>query len=330
MQVVKMIFGSHLYNTSTPNSDMDYKEVFVPEARDIILNTVRRSTQKNTKNDRERQVNGIIAKNTNEDTDTEYLTLVHFFNMLTNGDPMALDMLYAPDSRILENSAIWEVIRENKDKLICKDISRSMGYCYSQAAKYGIKGSRMSECRALREFFLEETNKRSTAKVREFEETIKTQIVDYQKTRIIDIKQGDGSTLQHLECCSKKISFNVTVKEAYAILDNMFQKFGERTRQAEKNEGVDWKGLSHAVRVGYQTIELLSTGFITFPRPEAEHLINIKTGKLPYKEVAAIIEDNVIKVDEVRAISSLPEYPNEEWMNDFIYNTYREKIINAD
>ena len=38
--VVKMKFGSHLYGTSTPLSDIDYKAVYIPEARDIILQRI--------------------------------------------------------------------------------------------------------------------------------------------------------------------------------------------------------------------------------------------------------------------------------------------------
>ena len=42
--VVKMKFGSHLYGTSTPLSDTDYKAVYIPEARDIILQPQFRDT----------------------------------------------------------------------------------------------------------------------------------------------------------------------------------------------------------------------------------------------------------------------------------------------
>jgi predicted nucleotidyltransferase len=31
--VVRMRFGSHLYGTSTPESDLDFKSVFLPDAK---------------------------------------------------------------------------------------------------------------------------------------------------------------------------------------------------------------------------------------------------------------------------------------------------------
>ena len=40
--------------------------------------------------------------------------------------------------------------------------------------------------------------------------------------------------------------------------------------------------MSHAVRIGWQAVEYLETGEITFPSPNASHLLRIKQGELPY------------------------------------------------
>ena len=39
--LMKVKFGSHLYGTSTPSWDIDFKSVFVPPAREILLQRVR-------------------------------------------------------------------------------------------------------------------------------------------------------------------------------------------------------------------------------------------------------------------------------------------------
>jgi predicted nucleotidyltransferase len=39
--IVEMRFGSHLYGTATPLSDLDYKGVYLPDGRDILLQRVR-------------------------------------------------------------------------------------------------------------------------------------------------------------------------------------------------------------------------------------------------------------------------------------------------
>jgi predicted nucleotidyltransferase len=44
--IVEMRFGSHLYGTDTPESDLDLKGVYLPEARDILLRRVCSETHK--------------------------------------------------------------------------------------------------------------------------------------------------------------------------------------------------------------------------------------------------------------------------------------------
>ena len=39
--IVEMRFGSHLYGTATARSDLDYKAVYLPDGRDILLQRVR-------------------------------------------------------------------------------------------------------------------------------------------------------------------------------------------------------------------------------------------------------------------------------------------------
>ena len=39
--IVELTFGSHLYGTATPDSDLDIKAVYLPEPRDILLQRVK-------------------------------------------------------------------------------------------------------------------------------------------------------------------------------------------------------------------------------------------------------------------------------------------------
>ena len=38
--IVRIQFGSHLYGTNTPLSDLDYKSVHIPSCSDIVMQTV--------------------------------------------------------------------------------------------------------------------------------------------------------------------------------------------------------------------------------------------------------------------------------------------------
>ena len=50
MQVImKTRFGSHLYGTETPSSDLDLKSIYLPSVRDILRQQIRPVITTNTK-----------------------------------------------------------------------------------------------------------------------------------------------------------------------------------------------------------------------------------------------------------------------------------------
>jgi hypothetical protein len=95
---------------------------------------------------------------------------------------------------------------------------------------------------------------------------------------------------------------------------------------AERNEGVDWKSLSHAVRVGREAMEFLATGWITFPLPYADHILAIKRGLVPYSDVAAEIETLLTSVEDAQAKSCLPEAPDQDYMDDLVCRAYGGQV----
>ncbi|HEX3862743.1 MAG TPA: DUF1643 domain-containing protein [Stellaceae bacterium] len=122
------------------------------------------------------------------------------------------------------------------------------------------------------------------------------------------------------------MDYRATDPTAHEVMRRIVDEYGHRARQAERQEGVDWKALSHAVRVGSQAVELLQTGSVTFPRPDAPHLIAIKLGQLAYREVAAEIEELLIDVEREAERSTLPELADQEWIDDFVADIYGHAI----
>ena len=95
------------------------------------------------------------------------------------------------------------------------------------------------------------------------------------------------------------------------------------------NEGIDWKAMSHAVRVARQAIELLDTGRITFPRPDREQLVAIKQGLLPYGEVSRTLELLVEELQSASERSALPETSDEKLADGFVRQNYRALILDV-
>jgi hypothetical protein len=132
--------------------------------------------------------------------------------------------------------------------------------------------------------------------------------------------------LNQWEVCDRNLPFTITLDEAARIMQGLFDNYGKRSLAAERNEGVDFKAVSHAVRVGRQAIELLETGNIVFPRPDAENLMAIKAGRIDYRVVQPELEGILHRISELSESSALPEEVDRTVMDDLVLRIYGEDV----
>jgi hypothetical protein len=318
--IFRTTFGSHLYGTNTPASDEDWKSIRMPSAREILL-----GNSKETLAIKDRYNKAEKEKNLPGEYEEECFTLKQYLKLVSEGQTVSLDMLFAPALMWSNWGEIWMRIIDNRHRLVSKKSGAFVGYCRQQAKKYGIKGSRVAAARATLEM-LKAFN--PNEKLGEQSILLAYFARNMEYVNIIPITQSSGVVIQYLEVCDRKLQYTSKVSDCVKVVQHLVDEYGSRALQAEKNEGLDWKALSHAVRIGEQAIELFETGFITFPRPNARFLLSIKTGNLPYKDVAEIIERNFEDVEKASKESSLPEDVDHEWINQFIVDRYRNVIIN--
>jgi hypothetical protein len=319
-KILEIKFGSHLYGTDTPSSDLDFKGIYLPTAKEICLGTYKKTISTT----RPKQTG---ERNTKDDVDIEIFSLDRYLSLLIDGQTVALDMLFAPLSMYTYMDSkyghLLSTIYNYRFELLNKNVNAFVGYARQQAAKYGQKGFRVHALRIVLEFL---SQKFPVSKVGDFEADWKVICSQNEHVKIVQCKGPNGTMAPHLDVCDKKIPFHATVKYALAHVQRRFDEYGKRALMAEKNEGIDWKALSHAVRVNGEAKELLETGQITFPRPEKELLLKIKKGELPYSHVANIIEEGLENLKESQSKSVLAEKPNVEWAEEFIYGIY-SKIV---
>ena len=315
--VVRIEFGSHLYGTNTPASDHDYKSIYIPCADDILLQRAKGSTGHKVKR-YEHEKNGP------ENTDDEAYSLQRYMTLLAEGQTVTIDMLFAPTQ--IATSPLWDEIRANKDLLLTKKSAAFVGYCRTQANKYGIKGSRVAAARDAAMFFSGYRDlKGTTAKVGDLEEFLPTLFCDH--TRIITKETTPEKFETYFECCNRMVGFKNTLKEAAAIYTRIYEEYGHRARLAQTNEGIDWKALSHAVRVANEAIELLNTANVTFPLPNKDHILEIKKGIIPYEQVAEEIEGLLLDVEKASETSSLRDDADTEFIDNLVKRVYRESVM---
>jgi predicted nucleotidyltransferase len=286
--VVKMVFGSQLYGTSTPASDTDYKGIYLPSMREMMLGRVKNSFTMNTKKNSN-------EKNTSDDVDMEFYSLQYFFELAKKGETVALDMLHAPLWACTQVTPEWSYLVEKRKLFYTKNLSSLVGYARRQAAKYGVKGSRLAEVKAVLAMMNQLLAVNPMMRVRD-------------AAGVLPKSENCGLDGDHYNVCGRKLTMGAYLHHYVPMLEKFVQEYGERAKAAESNEGVDWKAISHAFRAAYQVRALLTEGDFSYPLRETAFLLEVKTGKLHFKnEVAPELDALMSEVEALSAASTLPE-----------------------
>jgi predicted nucleotidyltransferase len=103
------------------------------------------------------------------------------------------------------------------------------------------------------------------------------------------------------------------------------ERHATRTRELSRLHGYDTKYAMHALRIGVQGIELLTSGRITLPVPEPDrtYLRSVRAGELPLEDVLARLDAVTVELEEVAANPALPAKADVATVDDFLVRTYR-------
>ncbi|WP_252181159.1 DNA polymerase beta superfamily protein [Azospirillum sp. B4] len=320
--LVDMCFGSHLYGTATPLSDLDYKAVYLPEGRDILLGRVRDSVMLLPP-----KPHG--EKNGPGDVDHEAYSLQRYLELVAEGQPVAFDMLFAPEAAMKRPPApLWREIQANSHRLVSRQAKSFLRYGRQQATKFSLRGARVVAAqRGLAVLEAAEAKYGALAKLGEARGELAAYVGDVQDATLLELASANGLPLTHLEICGKRVPFTASIRTAREIVQRLVADYGHRALQAARNDGVDWKGMSHAVRIGREALELFDTGRIVFPLAYAPEILAIKQGERPYDAVATAIETLLADVEAAAARSSLPDEPDAAFIEDLVVRSHRAKVL---
>jgi uncharacterized protein len=106
----------------------------------------------------------------------------------------------------------------------------------------------------------------------------------------------------------------------------MTGEVGAHTNRPElvAKHGYDTKYAMHALRLGLQGIELLTTGRISLPVPEPDraYLRAVRRGEVPLREVLGAITDAEARLTALRTDSAVPPDPDRAWVDDWLHRSY--------
>ena len=333
-------YGSHLYGLNTENSDLDFRGVYIPNLDDIILHKdkdeINEELEITYQPPQPTSPDGmctlaVFIKPKTVKVDVKIFSLQKFIQLCSKADTNALDLLFS-----LKTSAHhqWKYeglvknvqeemkyplrfIYDNRDKLINTDRMQSpCEYAHKQATKYGLKIERYNAIKSV-------LDKTKLVLAQEYDEKLVVgdlfnriaDLCDDKHVKIVEL-DNHGKLENYLYVAGVNHMLNLPLDQFIQRLEDKlkYEYFSERTTKAiNSKDEVDWKAMSHALRVSLEIKELLETGNITFPLKEKEILLDIKQGKVDKTEVA-------------EKISNLLEEILDDVMNDKLGWKYNETL----
>ena len=298
-------FGSHLYGTDTPKSDVDYKGIYIPYQKNILLGRFKDSINLNS--------NNSSSKNTNDDVDCEIYSIHKFMKLAYKSETVAIDMIHANRENILYTTAAWEYIQSRRKEFYTSEMNAFVGYARKQAAKYGLRGSRLDAADDLLEVL-----KQVHPETRMID--IWSELPTNEYCHYAPFVQPSEHSIYHYNFCGKIIQSTSKVKYNIDMVEKFIDQYGHRAKLAQKNEGVDWKAISHALRAAYQLIEIYDTGDLKFPLSNAHYLKMVKAGELEFTDVLETLEALMVMVEELSGKSNVPKKLEQEKVDNFLLN----------
>lgn len=310
-------FGSHLYGTDTEDSDEDFKGLFLPNKTMMLLGDRCKSLSYHSGDD--------VSRNTSDDLDIELWSIQYYLENLGKGETNSIDLLFSftNPSEIVYYDQQLHVLFNNPLRFFDpKNCNAFIGYAIGQAKKYGIKGSRLGIIKQIYEWLEEVANDfYLTTKLYYLKDALLNKF--YDPSYCFE-KEENGE--KALVICGKVHLNSITFDEFYNRIKREYDKYGDRAKKAENNEGIDWKALSHAVRSLDQMTELLIFGKIKYPLFTSHQLKQIKNGEHSFKEVEDIITTKLEDVQYLQEMSTIQGKKDNKLVRNLILNLYNEKL----
>lgn len=284
--ILKVKVGSHLYGTNTPQSDLDYDGVFMPDRAMVFGLGSCREVELGVED------KDLSGRNTKDAVDFKAREYRDFVKLAVANNPNILNMLFA-------NRDCVEFSDEFGDRLLgmakefvydgCRH--KYASYAKSQMMKMKIKPENYKDIvgaiKYLESLEEEYSHEMIASVLRER---------DLRGSGLVD--KGPG---KHVEVAKVCIPRSTTVKKTISLLRKKEESASYRKRLWSQF-GYDTKHAGSLIQILLVGEELARTGEVGFPLAERELVKAVKTGSLGLDEVIRIGED---RIDRLKTMSSV-------------------------
>lgn len=316
------VFGSHLYGLDTPDSDYDFKGIYLPSKEQCYTQNIKKSITYSSGKDN--------SKNSKDDIDIQLWSLQYFLENVGKGETNSLDLLYShtyQDMILYKDYAMGFLFKDHDKLYDIKNCRAFMGYAVSQAKKYGIKGTRLGVLKnvfnvidiELKKLNLDSNTQDEIENMRlsKFFDLIIKKCYDKSYCFLKKVGKTDSIII-----CGKVHNGTIRISEFYERIEKEYKKYGHRAELALQNKGIDWKALSHAIRSLEQMKMLIDTGKISYPLTGQikSKIKDIKLGLVDFKEVS----NNILnKIEYVNTkLDNLKNLKQDNLANDIVRRFY--------
>jgi len=335
--IFRYLSGSHAYGMNTPESDEDYRGVFVAP----MINAFRlfqgnwigqgsvgqhlRNALESLRLGEHQGAKDRIKEALEEDQgdlkwsvqtvqrpghDEELHELRKFMKLATECNPNIIEFLFV-EKGISYSTPAWEEIRENNRLFLSKRARYTFG-CYAAAQLRRIENHRR--------YLLMPPKAKPERKAFGLSEGSKIR------------KEHQHAILAlPLEHASEEKRDEVRREQAYntALRDwKDYQKWAKernpKRKELEAKVGYDAKHAAHLVRLLRMAYEILSEGKVIVFRPDAEELLDIRQCRWPYDKLIAHVNEMEKKIEEADKVSALPKGPNHGEIADLYLEVVEE------
>ncbi len=327
-------YGSRLYGTNTPESDVDLKHIVLPNLNDILIgkrinNVVKKTNKKE------------FTKNSAEDIDEEFIPIQIFAQDFLNGQTYALELAYAIESnhagQIIHDHAIHPFIKELRRQFLTSDIKAMVGYSVNQASLYSLKGERLNAIKNAYNLFEEIVNQvGEDATINDHKDLFekKASVIANSYPKYFQLTEYEidrqGTMRPCLKLLEKTLPYTGSFEYNFQVIKAQLAKYGNRA-EAASIDNVDWKATMHAVRIVDEGISLLSGKGLVYPYESwyIKHLLKIKYGELDYIHVIDTLNSKLETLKNLEMSSALPRKTNDlknnlnSWLADQLHYFYK-------
>lgn len=319
--LASVTYGSKLYGTSTPTSDDDFKTVYLPSKKNMMLGKPLK-VLKFRFDASGKPIGDDSLSMPDNGYEAEHTPVQKFVNDWLGGQAYAVETVFA----VLQGYADAHYGNEHKSKFVelcevlvkdfrIKNLQGMTGFAQKQVFDYIRRGERLNFAKAVLkeihfmqdEFFKEAKGPRLDTKYKD--KFVLDYIADSTGLKIGQ-STSQNSVMRTLELNGRQYLDTTTLVDLERAVQKLVDQYGERSTKASETD-VDWKSLSHALRVYQQVIELLETGTIVFPRHNSEFLLSVKQGHVPLEDVKNILRELDDEVTLKLEASTLPDSTQE-------------------